>query len=182
MQTSHAPHGSKARLQDITTRRRFMAKPCTPHLIAQRVQLFELQSGNVGGRGEHPSPFSGGSKGGILFGKRIPPLNPPEKGEGSSPRPPTLAVCSLKSCTRCAIGCGVHGFAMNPCDSTHPATAPYYREARVTVERRQTAYRMRHCFARRIVECSVRRKLGCTTTRLAEQQRIVGVGQIVLQC
>ena len=73
-QTSHAPHGSKARLQDVTTRRRFMAKPCTPHLIAQRVQLFELQSGNVGGRGEHPSPFSGGSKGGILFGKRIPPL------------------------------------------------------------------------------------------------------------
>ena len=43
-------------------------------------------------------------------------------------------------------GCGVHGFAMNPCDSTHPATAPYYREARVTVERRQTAYRMRHCW------------------------------------
>ena len=42
--------------------------------VAQRVQLFELQSGNVGGRGEHPSPFSGGSKGGILFGKRIPPL------------------------------------------------------------------------------------------------------------
>ena len=91
--TSHAPHDSKARLQDVTTRRRFMAKPCTPHLItrkgyatsvrqqscqrlcnAQRVQLFELQSGNVGGRGVLPSPFSGGSKGGILFGKRIPPL------------------------------------------------------------------------------------------------------------
>ena len=43
--------------------------------IAQRVQLFELQSGNVGGRGGLPSPFSGGSKGGILFGKRIPPLS-----------------------------------------------------------------------------------------------------------
>ena len=42
--------------------------------IAQRVQLFELQSDNVGGRGGLPSPFSGGSKGGILFGKRIPPL------------------------------------------------------------------------------------------------------------
>ena len=24
-----------------------MAKPCTPHLIAQRVQLFELQTANV---------------------------------------------------------------------------------------------------------------------------------------
>ena len=41
--------------------------------------------------------------------------------------------------------CGVHGFAMNLCVSTYPATAPYYREARVTLERRQTAYRMQHC-------------------------------------
>ena len=41
---------------------------------AQRVQSFKLQTANVGGRGEHPSPFSGGSKGGVLFGKRIPPL------------------------------------------------------------------------------------------------------------
>ena len=90
--------------------------------------------------------------------------------------------------------CGVHGFAMNPCESLPVATAPYCREARVTVVGRQTACRMRHCFARRIVECSVRRKLGCTTTRLAErhpqgvcrirkasepptaaQQRIIGV-------
>ena len=69
--------------------------------------------------------------------------------------------------------CGVHGFAMNPCDSTHPATAPYCREARVTLERRQTACRMRHCCARRIVETGGRRKLGCTTTRLAERQRII---------
>ena len=53
-----------------------MAKPCTPHLIAQRVQLFEPKTGNVGGRGGLPSPFSGGFKGGILFEKRIPPLVP----------------------------------------------------------------------------------------------------------
>ena len=53
-----------------------MAKPCTLHLIAQRVQLFELQSRNVGGRGGLPSSFSGGFKGGILFEKRIPPLVP----------------------------------------------------------------------------------------------------------
>ena len=58
---------------------------------------------------------------------------------------------------------------MNPCDSTHPATAPYYREARVTVERRQTACGMRHCCARRIVETGGRRKLGCTSTRWAER-------------
>ena len=55
--------------------------------VAQRVQLFELQSGNVGGRGEHPSPFSGGSKGGILFGKRIPPLPrvPTAVGQNTAP-------------------------------------------------------------------------------------------------
>ena len=36
-------------------------------------------------------------------------------------------------------GCGVHGFAMNPYVSIYPSTAPYYREARVTLPRRQTA-------------------------------------------
>ena len=58
---------------------------------------------------------------------------------------------------------------MNPYVSTHPATAPYYREARVTFARRQTACGMRHCFARRIVETGGRRKLGCTPTRWAER-------------
>ena len=72
--TSHAPHDSKARLQNGDETHGFMAKPCTPHLIAQRVQLFKLQTANVGGRGELPSPFSGGFKGGILFGKRISPF------------------------------------------------------------------------------------------------------------
>ena len=63
---------------------------------------------------------------------------------------------------------------MNTCDSTHTATAPYCREARVTFAWRQTACQMRHCCARRIVECSGRRKLGCTSTRWAERQRIIG--------
>ena len=76
-------------------------------------------------------------------------------------------------------GCGVHGFAMNPCDSTHPATAPYCREARVTLARRQTACGMRHCFARRIEECHGRRKLSCTPTRWVERQRIIEESQIV---
>ena len=111
-----------------------------------------------------------------FLGKRTSPLTPPqEKGtRGLPPRPRTLAVCISKSCGACRIRCGVHGFAMNPCDSTHPATAPYYREARVTFARRQTACGMRHCFARRIVECSGRRKLGSTSTRWAERQRVVG--------
>ena len=87
---------------------------------------------------------------------------------------PTLAVFILKNCTRCAIGCGVHGFAMNPYVSLPLSTAPYCREARVTVARRQTACRMRHCCARRIEECCGRRKLSCTPTRSAERQRIIG--------
>ena len=66
-------------------------------------------------------------------------------------------------------GCGVHGFAMNPCESLPLSTAPYCREARVTFARRQTACRMRHCCARRIEECSGRRRLLRTPVRWAER-------------
>ena len=62
---------------------------------------------------------------------------------------------------------------MSPYKSLPIATAPYYREARVTFVRRQTACRMRHCCARRIEECRGRRKLVCTSTRSAERQRII---------
>ena len=58
---------------------------------------------------------------------------------------------------------------MSPYDSFSFATAPYYREARVTTARRQTACRMRHYCTRRIDECLCRRKSGCTATRLAER-------------
>ena len=64
---SHAPHDSKARLQDVTNRRRFMAKPCTPHPIAQRVQSFELQAANVKAfllDGHRPFSFPGKKMGG----------------------------------------------------------------------------------------------------------------------
>ena len=44
----------------------------------------------------------------------------------------------------------------------------------MTVARRQTAYRMRHCCARRIDKTGGRRKLLRTSTRWAERQRIVG--------
>ena len=113
--------------------------------------------------------------------RRAPPLLPrppvlaPGRGyfvfaaAGLGIAPPAGGAKGLPSCTRCAIGCGVHGFAMNPCDSTHPATAPYYREARVTFAWRQTACRMRHCCARRIEECSGRRKLLRTPARWAER-------------
>ena len=76
MQTSHAPHGSKARLRVVTNRRdswrshvhrtrfRRLSSSSSPRLA---------MSGVEGGR---PSSFSGGFKGGILFEKRIPPLVP----------------------------------------------------------------------------------------------------------
>ena len=51
-----------------------MAKPCTPHPIAQRVQLFKPQTGNVGGSRGTPLAFSWGFKGAILSRERIPPL------------------------------------------------------------------------------------------------------------
>ena len=114
------------------------------------------------------------NKGAILSRERMAPLYPQENARGPAPRPPTLADRSLNDCTRCAIGCGVHGFAMNPYDSFPFATAPYYREARVTFAWRQTACRMRLCFARRIVETGSRRKLLRTSTRWAERQRIIG--------
>ena len=146
------------------------------HVSIQQFLPFGKEENAACGRQGQRGIFS-------FLGKRIAPLIPPqEKGaRGLPPRPRTLAVCSLKSCTRCAIRCGVHGFAMNPCESLRLATAPYYREARVTFARRQTACGMRHCFARRIDETGDRRKLGCTPTRWAERQRIVGVGQIVSQ-
>ena len=58
---------------------------------------------------------------------------------------------------------------MNPCESLLLSTAPYCREARVTFARRQTACRMRHCCARRIVKTGGRRKLVCTSARWAER-------------
>ncbi len=123
-----------------------------------------------------PTPCGDAAKGGYsLSQKENIPLTPPrERTRGEPPRPPTLQVWGLKSCAACGIRCGVHGFAMNPYVSLRLATAPYYREARVTVARRQTACRMRHCCARRIVETGGRRELVRTATRLAERQRIVG--------
>ena len=144
------------------------------------------------GRGSVPLPWGRGAKGVFSFQREYPLWNPQRKARGVPPRPPTLSVWCLNNYTRCAlhsrwqlccltdvayplrvIGCGVHGFAMSPYKSLPIATAPYYREARVTFVRRQTACRMRHCCARRIEECSSRRKLGCTPTRRAERQRIV---------
>ncbi len=77
-QTSLAPHDSKARLRVVTTCRRFMAKPCTPHPIAQRVQLFELLSCNGGVKGQSPLRSLGGPRGAFSHVREWPPY----------PRPP----------------------------------------------------------------------------------------------
>ena len=72
--SSLAPHDSKARLRAVTSSRDSWRSHVHRAHTAQRVQLFKHQTGNVGGRGGRPSSFSGGFKGGILFGKRMPPL------------------------------------------------------------------------------------------------------------
>ena len=65
---------SKARLQHVTTRRRFMAKPCTPHLhCAARVALQAPDRQCWGARGS-PLAFSWGFKGVILSRERMAPL------------------------------------------------------------------------------------------------------------
>ena len=59
-QTSLAPHDSKARLLSGRDSQGFMAKPCTPHPIAQRVQPFKIETANVRGQGARPLAFSWG--------------------------------------------------------------------------------------------------------------------------
>ena len=98
------------------------------------------------------------------------PFKSPKRTQGALPLDPAHWQFAARRAARAAqCKCGVHGFAMNPCDSSPFSTAPYYREARVTFAWRRTACRMRHCFARRIEECRGRRILVCTPTRWAER-------------
>ena len=139
------------------------------------------------------------AKGAILSRERMAPFKSPKRTQGALPLDPAHWQFAARRVARAAqCKCGVHGFAMNPCDSSPFSTAPYYREARVTLPQRQTACRMWHCCARRIDRFLGRRKLGCTPTRWAErhpqgvyrirkaakpptaaQQRIIGESQIV---
>ena len=86
-QTSLAPHDSKARLLSGRDSQGFMAKPCTPHLIPQAAQLFELQSRNVGVEGDSPRLSLGDSKG-VFSSEREYPLWC--RGAHAAP-PPALA-------------------------------------------------------------------------------------------
>ena len=72
-QTSLAPHDSKARLLSGRDSQGFMAKPCTPHPIAQRVQLFKCQSRNGGVKGQGPLRSLGGLRGIFSHVREYPP-------------------------------------------------------------------------------------------------------------
>ena len=84
--TSHAPHGSKARLQDVTIRRRFMAKPCTPHLhCAARAALRAPIRQCWGSRGS-PLAFLWGFQRGYSLWKENTPFAPRPHGSGTEHR------------------------------------------------------------------------------------------------
>ena len=86
--TSLAPHDSKARLRAVTNRRDSWRSHVHRTYIAQRVQFFELQSGNVRGRGGRPLVLSlGGCKGGYsLSRKRVSPFLRTPARRRKSPR------------------------------------------------------------------------------------------------
>ena len=75
-------------------------------LLCRKIRLTAVFLGGRCGSFPHCAE-TGNLKGDTLFQKRVSPFKSPERNF-------TLAVCSSKSCTRCAIRCGVHGFAMNP--------------------------------------------------------------------
>ena len=52
-----------------------MAKPCTPHLIPQAEQFFEIETANVGGRGALPSRSLGGPRGPFSHVREWPPYS-----------------------------------------------------------------------------------------------------------
>ena len=73
--TSHAPHDSKARLLDVSKRRDSWRSHVHRTYIAQRVQLFKIETANVRGRGGRPLVLSlGGLRGILSFSKESIPL------------------------------------------------------------------------------------------------------------
>ena len=83
---SLAPHDSKARLRLVSIRRRFMAKPCTPHLhCAARAALQASDRQCRGSRGP-PLAFSWGFKGAILSRERMAPFAASPHGVGINPK------------------------------------------------------------------------------------------------
>ena len=62
----------------------FMAKPCTPYLIAQRVQLFKIKTANVRGQGVRPLAFLWGfQRGYSLWKENTPFVSRPPANRGT---------------------------------------------------------------------------------------------------
>ena len=106
--TSLAPHDSKARLRVVTTRRRFMAKPCTPHPHCAACAVIRATNWQCRGSRGPPRPFSWGCKGDILFlRKRISPFAASPHGVGpEAALPRCTPPCALQAQKETALaGC-----------------------------------------------------------------------------
>ena len=106
--TSHAPHDSKARLQDVTICRRFMAKPCTPHPHCAACAVIRAANWQCrGSRGLSPRPFSWGCKGGYSLSEKenIPLCRVPTRC-GARSSAAALPPCALRAQKETALaGC-----------------------------------------------------------------------------
>ena len=77
MRTSLAPHDSKARLRTATTRRSFMAKPCTPHPHCAARAALQAANPQWRGQGAEPLAFSWGPRGIFSHVREYPPYPQP---------------------------------------------------------------------------------------------------------
>ena len=123
--TSLAPHDSKARLLSGRDSQGFMAKPCTPHPIAQRVQPFKLQTRNGGVKGRRPLRSLWGPRGPFSHVREWPPFPYPPRVRGkcsttykwSISAHSTVYISSRcrRGRDRCGQSSGPCGAAFSPC-------------------------------------------------------------------
>ena len=78
-----------------------MAKPCTPHLIPQAEQFFEIETANVGGRGALPSRSLGVPKGIFSFAKENIPFDSCSAKGAAFPPPPLHSAGTKAALSRC---------------------------------------------------------------------------------
>ena len=101
-QTSLAPHDSKARLISVTTCRRFMAKPCTPHPHCAARAALQAANPQWRGQGAGPLRSLGGPRGIFSHVREYPPYPQPHtvwgKAAASSGCSPS-APCAEKERT-----------------------------------------------------------------------------------
>ena len=107
--TSLAPHDSKARLLDVSKRRDSWRSHVHRTYIAQRVQLFKIETANVRGRGGRPLVLSlGGLKGGYSLSEKenIPLCRVPTRCGARSSAAALHPPCALQAQKETALaGC-----------------------------------------------------------------------------